>query len=590
DETKNYLYGKLWKLCGGPSFDLPKFGEKVYYFPQGHIEYLETYLTDDLGEITPIFDIPSKIRCNVVDIQFKVENDTDAIYAKFSLLLDTAESGISIPNNNQENQKIYYFTKVLTASDISSHGGFSILKRHAVECLLPLDMSQPTPTQEIVAKDLHGYEWRFKHSFRGTPKRHTFTTGWSAFVTAKKLVIGDSFVFLRGENGESRVGIRRAAYQQDNIASSIISKQSMHHGIIVSAMNAITTNCVFDVFCKPRSSQFVVKFKKYIDAMNIKFYVNSSFTMQFEGANFTETRYSGKIISNTNCSSHWKDSDWRSLEVKWDVAASIPRPTKVFPWEIEALAPSSNIIQSPLLKNKRPRHVDEIGLDMWIPTLTQSQEIGQSSRNSPMSISQFSNCDATDYSKISSGWVMNYSVPTITKPNSNDQMVMSVIEKITTDTSSGYKLLGVDQMTPPETKDLIEQIDLYQKVKISRISDEEKIEQIQSPALSKDIQSKQINSSRSRIKVRMQGVAIGRAVDLTVLDGYTQLINELEKLFDLKAELRTRNQWEIVFVDDEGDIMLVGDDPWIEFCNIVKKIFIRSKKESQDNETKEQIL
>jgi len=28
-------------------------------------------------------------------------------------------------------------------------------------------MSQPTPTQELVAKDLHGYEWRFKHIFRG---------------------------------------------------------------------------------------------------------------------------------------------------------------------------------------------------------------------------------------------------------------------------------------------------------------------------------------------------------------------------------------------------------------------------------------
>lgn len=28
-------------------------------------------------------------------------------------------------------------------------------------------MSQQTPTQDLVAKDLHGYEWRFKHIFRG---------------------------------------------------------------------------------------------------------------------------------------------------------------------------------------------------------------------------------------------------------------------------------------------------------------------------------------------------------------------------------------------------------------------------------------
>ncbi|KAJ6419629.1 hypothetical protein OIU84_029696 [Salix udensis] len=48
-------------------------------------------------------------------------------------------------------------------SNTSTHGGFSVLRKHASQCLPPLDMIQPTPTQELVAKDLHGYEWRFKH-------------------------------------------------------------------------------------------------------------------------------------------------------------------------------------------------------------------------------------------------------------------------------------------------------------------------------------------------------------------------------------------------------------------------------------------
>lgn len=60
----------------------------------------------------------------------------------------------------------------------------------------------------------------------------------------------------------------------------------------------------------------------------------------------------------------------------------------------------------------------------------------------------------------------------------------------------------------------------------------------------------------------MQGVPVGRAVDLTVLNGYSELIDDLEKLFDIEGELKSRNQWEIVFTDDEGDMMLVGDDPW----------------------------
>jgi hypothetical protein len=28
-------------------------------------------------------------------------------------------------------------------------------------------MTQSPPTQELVAKDLHGMEWRFRHIFRG---------------------------------------------------------------------------------------------------------------------------------------------------------------------------------------------------------------------------------------------------------------------------------------------------------------------------------------------------------------------------------------------------------------------------------------
>lgn len=61
----------------------------------------------------------------------------------------------------------------------------------------------------------------------------------------------------------------------------------------------------------------------------------------------------------------------------------------------------------------------------------------------------------------------------------------------------------------------------------------------------------------------MQGVCVGRAVDLTGLSGYDDLIIELEKIFDIKGELCPRNKWEVVYTDDEGDMMLVGDDPWL---------------------------
>ena len=60
----------------------------------------------------------------------------------------------------------------------------------------------------------------------------------------------------------------------------------------------------------------------------------------------------------------------------------------------------------------------------------------------------------------------------------------------------------------------------------------------------------------------MQGIAVGRAVDLTALNGYNDLIDELEKMFEIKGQLCPHDKWAVVFTDDEGDMMLVGDDPW----------------------------
>ena len=115
----------------------------------------------------------------------------------------------------------------------------------------------------------------------GQPRRHLLTTGWSTFVTAKRLVAGDTFVFLRynvtllcffcfskcgvwiwhfpnyfimsrGENGELRVGVRRANRQQTNMPSSVISSHSMHLGVLATACHATQTRSMFTVYYKPR--------------------------------------------------------------------------------------------------------------------------------------------------------------------------------------------------------------------------------------------------------------------------------------------------------------------------------------------------
>ncbi|XP_071701126.1 auxin response factor 2A-like [Rutidosis leptorrhynchoides] len=56
----------------------------------------------------------------------------------------------------QSRFRVHSFCKTLTTSDTSTRGGFSVLRRNADKCLLcliPLDISKQTPTQELISKD-----------------------------------------------------------------------------------------------------------------------------------------------------------------------------------------------------------------------------------------------------------------------------------------------------------------------------------------------------------------------------------------------------------------------------------------------------
>jgi hypothetical protein len=99
----------------------------------------------------------------------------------------------------------------------------------------------------------------------------------------------------------------------------------------------------------------------------------------------------------------------------------------------------------------------------------------------------------------------------------------------------------------------------------------------------KDVQHKsQTVSARSCTKVHKKGIALGRSVDLTKFSDYDELTAELDQLFEFGGELISpQKDWLVVFTDNEGDMMLVGDDPWQEFCSMVRKIYIYPKEEIQ---------
>lgn len=58
--------------------------------------------------------------------------------------------------------------------------------------------------------------------------------------------------------------------------------------------------------------------------------------------------------------------------------------------------------------------------------------------------------------------------------------------------------------------------------------------------------------------------AVGRSIDITRYSGYDELKHELACMFNIEGQLEDQqgSGWKLVFIDHEGDILLVGDEPW----------------------------
>ncbi|XP_019158375.1 PREDICTED: auxin response factor 11-like isoform X2 [Ipomoea nil] len=624
------LSPELWKSCAGPLVDVPKEGERAYYFPQGHIEQLEVSTNQALTQQIPQFGLPSKILCRVVNLQLLAEAENDEVYAQITLLPEADQTEPTSPDEcipDPPKRIVHSFCKILTASDTSTHGGFSVLRKHANECLPPLDMSQATPTQDLIAKDLHGYEWRFKHIFRGQPRRHLLTTGWSTFVTSKRLVAGDAFVFLRADNGELRVGVRRLARQQSSMPPSVLSSQSMHLGVLATASHAIRTETLFVVYYKPRTSQFIIGLNKYLEAIRHGFSVGMRFRMRFEGEDSPERRFSGTIVGLGDISSQWKDSKWRSLKIQWDEPATIPRPDRVSPWEIEPFVASASAdIVQPGTKTKRPRPLElpsnedkttSVASPFWY---SGPKSAGETVSNGDQAFWQLKQKDlngrACNESSVTASrahpsgmWQPPSGSETIEDSTNMPPRLSSISEfssPIPSIASNGALLDQVDRSKKSAIRIFgieFSNADNYRREKETPCSNTmpsnanavcdangvgavQKSEHLKSSreiklveASLKDTLSKpSVTTSRTCTKVQMEGSRFGRAVDLTTMKDYDDLLNELEEIFELKGELCPRSKWEVIYADDEGDMMLVGDDPWPEFCKMVRRIFICSSE------------
>ncbi|KAK6142231.1 hypothetical protein DH2020_022579 [Rehmannia glutinosa] len=219
---------ELWHACAGPLVALPQMGSRVVYFPQGHSEQVTASTNKEADSTIPNYPgLQPQLICQLHNVTMHQEQK--------DLCLLPSELGTA------SKQPTNYFCKTLTASDTSTHGGFSVPRRAAEKVFPPLV---------------------------GQPKRHLLTTGWSVFVSAKRLAAGDAVIFIWNENNQLFLGIRRANRPQTFMPSSVLSSDSMHIGLLAAAAHAAATNSRFTIFYNPRASptEFVIPLAKYAKA------------------------------------------------------------------------------------------------------------------------------------------------------------------------------------------------------------------------------------------------------------------------------------------------------------------------------------
>ncbi|EPS64094.1 hypothetical protein M569_10686 [Genlisea aurea] len=362
---KKLINSELWHACAGPLVSLPNAGSLVVYFPQGHSEQVASSMQKEADGIPSYPNLPSKLICMLHNVTLHADAETDEVYAQMTLQpvgkYDQEALIVSDIGLKHSKQPTEFFCKTLTASDTSTHGGFSVPRRAAEKIFPPLDFSMQPPAQELSVKDLHDQTWTFRHIYRGQPKRHLLTTGWSVFVSSKRLVAGDGVLFVRDERSRLLLGIRRANQNQPVLSSSIISSDSMHIGILVAAAHAAANNSPFTIFYNPRScrSDFVIPLAKYNKALYTQVSPGMRFRMMFESEESGLRRYMGTVTGISDLDpTRWKGSQWRNLQVGWDESNAGERPSRVSIWDIEPVISPFYICPPPFFRPRNPYFPD----------------------------------------------------------------------------------------------------------------------------------------------------------------------------------------------------------------------------------------
>ncbi|MBA0659058.1 hypothetical protein Goklo_011220 [Gossypium klotzschianum] len=313
----------------GPLVSLPQVGSLVYYFPQGHSEQVSVSTKRMMTSQVPNYpNLQSQLMCQVHNVTLHADTETDEVYAQMSLQPVNSEKDVfNIPdfgvNPNKHPNEI--FCKTLTASDTSTHGGFSVPRRAAEKLFPQLDYTMQPPSQELVMRDIHDNTWTFRHIYRGE----------CCFDYLHSV----SSHIPQDEKSQLFVGIRHANRHQATLPSSVLSADSMHIGVLAAAAQAAANRTPFTIFYNPRScpSEFVIPMAKYCKSVYAtQVSAGMRFGMMFETEESGKRRYMGTIVGISDLDPlRWPGSKWRNVQVEWDEPGCHDKQNRVSPWEVE---------------------------------------------------------------------------------------------------------------------------------------------------------------------------------------------------------------------------------------------------------------
>nr|APA20268.1 auxin response factor 10 [Populus tomentosa] len=646
ETEKKSLDPQLWQACAGSMVHIPPLNSIVFYFPQGHAEHSQSPVNFPQR-------IPSLILCRVATVKFLADPDTDEVYAKIGFVplpntdLDFAHDRGLCGNGNDSDscpEKPASFAKTLTQSDANNGGGFSV-PRYCAETIFPrLDYSSDPPLQTVIAKDVHGEVWKFRHIYRGTPRRHLLTTGWSTFVNQKKLVAGDSIVFFRAENGDLRVGIRRSkrgigigsgpesslttGWNSNNATCAIpydgfslfVKEDEMRNGgmkgrgrvkpeEVLEAADLAANGKPFQVVYYPRSStpEFCVKASSVRAAMKIGWCSGMRFKMAFETEDSSRISWFMGTVTSVQVADpvRWPNSPWRLLQVAWDEPDLLQNVKRVSPWLVELVSNMPVIHLSPFSpprkKSRFPQQLDfpldlqhaQFGIslsDIQFNNKLQSgmflsnlQRFNPHSRNSETYLTGHTNSNEN----ISCLLTMGNSNPNLEKSDNVKKHQFLLF---------GQPILIEQHISHSCSTDAVSQV-INERNSSDESSNKEKISDVLLPARGKKIpqvkscgtgfswhqslhNTSEIGKDNGPCKVFLESEDVGWTLDLSALCSYEELHGKLAKMFGIE---RSEMSSHVHYRDATGAVKQIGDEPFSVFMKTAKRLTILMNRASTES-------